>query len=147
MIPKFRAFHDGEMRYIASKVGNALYWDDGDCFDLLAFKQEIPARLMQYTSLFDKNNVQICEYDMANVFGLDEPTPVVQHLGAFGYFMYNDFIPFAANHNFKWDANKSADIEVIGNIFDRGEDVWADNSSSVRDINDCIKSFRGVMIE
>lgn len=120
MIPKFRAFYDGEMRHNASKVGNALYWDDDDCFDLLAFKQEIPPRLMQYTSLYDKNNVQICEYDNVIMFGLDEHTIVVQHLGAFGYFMYNDFIPFATNHNFKWDDNTSVKIEVVGNIFDSG---------------------------
>jgi hypothetical protein len=34
-IIKHKAFHDGEMRYNASRVGNALYWDDGKNFDLL----------------------------------------------------------------------------------------------------------------
>lgn len=64
MIPKFRAWHDGEMLYNASTVGNALYWDDGDCFDLLAFKQETPPVMMQCIRYADINKVDIYEGDV-----------------------------------------------------------------------------------
>jgi hypothetical protein len=43
---KHKAFFDGEVVYNASRVGNALYWDDGKNFDLFAFKQQAPAVLL-----------------------------------------------------------------------------------------------------
>ena len=64
MIPKFRAFHDGEMLYNASKVGNALYWDDGDRFDMRAFEQETPPIMMQCIGYADINKVDIYESDV-----------------------------------------------------------------------------------
>lgn len=118
MIPKFRAWHDGEMLYNASKVGNALYWDDGDCFDLLAFKQETPPILMEYTTLRDINNVEICECDNVIKFGASFGM-VVRHLGAFGYmWVGTEFIPLAANYNFDWVDGRSMKIEVVGNIYE-----------------------------
>lgn len=122
MIPKFRAFHDGEIRYNASKVGNALYWDDGACLDLLAFKQETPAILMEYTTLRDINDVEICEDDNVIMFGTSLGK-VVRHLGAFGYMWLGDiFIPFAANHNFDWVDGASTKIEVVGNVYEGNTD-------------------------
>lgn len=64
MVPKFRAFYDGEMLYNASKVGNALYWDDGDYFDLLAFKYDTPPVMMQCIGYADINNIDIYEGDI-----------------------------------------------------------------------------------
>lgn len=112
-----RAYYNRELLYNAARVGNALYWDNGNCFDLLAFKQSIPPIMMRSSTLFDKNNVQIYEYDLVNLFGGDEPVVVVQHLGASGYFVYNDFVPFANNLYFKWDDDKSDRVEVVGTIY------------------------------
>jgi len=60
---KFRAFHDGKMLYNAAKIRNALYWNDGECFDLFAFKQSAPAVLMQYIGFSDRNDIDIYEAD------------------------------------------------------------------------------------
>jgi hypothetical protein len=48
----------------AAKVGNALYWDDGRCFDLFAFKQKNPAVLLQLIGYKDMVNDDICEGDI-----------------------------------------------------------------------------------
>ena len=61
---KFRAFHNGEILPNASKVGNALYWNNGRNVDLFAFKQENPAVLMQYIGWEDKNDIGIYECDI-----------------------------------------------------------------------------------
>jgi hypothetical protein len=113
---KFRAFHDGVMVQNAIRLRNALYWDDGKCFDLLAFIQKTPAILMQYTTLIDKNDVGIYKDDIIVKFG-GYTSVVMQHLGAFGYWGFGgDFITFANNYHFDWVNNKSMKIEVIGNI-------------------------------
>ena len=64
MIPKFRAFLDGEMVHNAAKVGNTLYWNDGKCFDVIAFKQPNPAILMQYIGFKDKHDISIYTGDI-----------------------------------------------------------------------------------
>ena len=64
MIPKFRAFFDGTMVHNASKVGNALYWEDGANFDAFAFKQQNPAILMQYAGFKDKHAISIYTGDI-----------------------------------------------------------------------------------
>jgi hypothetical protein len=61
---KHKAFHDGEMVYNASRVGNALYWDNGKNFDLFAFKQENPAVLLDYIGFEDANDTEIYECDI-----------------------------------------------------------------------------------
>lgn len=61
---KHKAFHDGEMVYNASRVGNALYWDNGKNFDLFAFKQQNPAVLLDYTGFHDTDNREIYECDI-----------------------------------------------------------------------------------
>lgn len=61
---KFRAFYDGTMMYNVVRVGNALYWDDGKCFDVFAFKQKDPAVLMQYIGYKDVVGFDIYESDI-----------------------------------------------------------------------------------
>lgn len=105
----------------AARIGNALYWNNGLYFDLVAFKQEIPPILMQYTMLIDNNNVEIYEDDIVVKFG-SYTSVVMQHLGAFGYWGFGeDFIVFASNYHFDWVNNKSMNIEVIGNIHENPE--------------------------
>jgi hypothetical protein len=133
---KFRAFHDGEMLIDAARIGNALYWNNGLYFDLLAFKRENPAILMQYTMLIDNNNVEIYEDDIVVKFG-GYTSVVMQHLGAFGYWGFGgDFIVFASNYHFDWVNNKSMNIEVIGNIHENPELV-PDSKKERRGVRTC----------
>jgi len=61
---KYRAYHDGKMVYNAAKVGNALFWNDGQFFDLFAFKQKNPAILMDYIGFTDLTEKEIYEGDV-----------------------------------------------------------------------------------
>lgn len=121
MIPKFRAFYDEMMVHNAAKVGNALYWNDGKCFDAFAFKQRNPAILMQCIGLKDMNNVDIYESDRVLVFGFGQGT-VIWKVAAFGYMLHNGtFVSFWDNHNFNWTDDKSMEIKVVGNIYEDSE--------------------------
>jgi uncharacterized phage protein (TIGR01671 family) len=121
---KYRAYFDGEMLYNAVRLNNALYWNEGQSFDLLAFKQKKPAILMEHTSLRDKNNTEIYEADVVAKFDFESPyfkSVVVRHLAAFGYVNCGDFIAFASNYHFNWNNNQSNKILVIGNIHESPE--------------------------
>ena len=116
---KYRAYFDGEMLFNAVRLNNALYWNEGQSFDLLAFKQKNPAILMEYTSLRDRCNTEIYEDDVVAKFDFESPyfkSVVVRQLGAFGYISSGDFIAFASNYHFNWNNNQSDKILVIGNI-------------------------------
>ncbi|RCV65288.1 YopX protein [Methanophagales archaeon] len=121
----FRAFFDGEMLHNAARVGNALFWNDGKGFDLLAFKQQDPVILMQNTGLRDVNNMEIYEGDNVAQFDFVDPwyrRVVVFHLGAFGYeHPDNGFIAYATNYHFHWQNGQSNLIQVIGNIHENPE--------------------------
>ena len=121
----FRAFFDGEMLHNAARVGNALYWNDGKGFDLLAFKQQDPAIFMRNSELRDVNDTEIFEKDIVAHFDFKDPRfrhEVIYYLGAFGYEdLDSGFIAYATNYHFKWQNGKSNLIQVIGNIHENPE--------------------------
>ena len=120
MIPKFRAFYDEMMVHNAAKVGNALYWNDGKCFDAVAFKQKNPAILMQCTGFEDKYCTDIYTGDI-----LKDDFGRVLIVEWYGYrFRFraitetNFTYAYQIGDWFEFEAQWMPRPEIIGNIYE-----------------------------
>jgi hypothetical protein len=118
---KHKAFHDEEMRYNASRVGNGLYWDGGRNFDMFAFKQKNPAVLLDYTGFEDADGNKIYECDILED-GFNRRLLVEWHRGGFRFkaitetnFMH---APIAT-----WFEPLTPTPELIGNAYENPEMV------------------------
>lgn len=80
----------------------------------------------QATGLYDKNGKEIYEGDIVRFSSSPEcfvDNIVVFHYGAFGYFAYNTFIPYAGNSNFNFNpCGTDSHHEIVGNVADNPED-------------------------
>jgi len=63
-VRKYRAFYEGKMIYNAERLGNALYWDNRQNFNLFAFLGFKPAILMDRLDVKDKNYRYVYEGDI-----------------------------------------------------------------------------------
>ena len=124
-IIKHKAFHDGEMVYDAARVGNALYWNDGNCFDMFAFKQKNPAILIDYIGYADSVGVDIYEGDILR----DEYDRIL--LVDWHRCMWCFKAPFETNFDCgceiaRWFEHDVADVTIIGSVFENPELVDED---------------------
>jgi uncharacterized phage protein (TIGR01671 family) len=122
---KFRSYTPSgmvEIDKIVFKTGMA-YFEDVLRYQGIDM-EEFP--LMQYTGLKDKDGKEIYEGDIVESFRFDDPefrSEVFYKNGAFGYksYVWEVFISFASNENYKWRDDKSENIKVIGNIYENPE--------------------------
>lgn len=111
-----RAFHDGTMLYDASRVGNALYWDNWKHFDLLAFKQTQPAILMEYLDELDRNGKDICVGDVVKYHNQHHVNSFTEYDIYFevvrigSRFLQKNF-EYSPDMWYEWD-----EVEVVGNV-------------------------------
>jgi uncharacterized phage protein (TIGR01671 family) len=97
--------------------------------------------LMQYIGLKDKNGKEIYEGDIVEQWG--QKRTVVYMVGSFGYIVnededYAEFISFAANQHYDWIADKSDEIEIIGNIYETPHLLNKDQNAQVSDTTENI---------
>ena len=57
--------------------------------------------------------------DVAKLFETELDSIIIFYNGAFGYLSGNDFISFDQNKHFNFKDNKSNDIEIIGNQYNK----------------------------
>ena len=75
---------------------------------------------LQFIGLFDKNNIEIYEGDIVELFGVNNPVEIIFKNGSFGYYVpiHKDFCAIACNYYFNF---KRLDIKVVGNIYENSE--------------------------
>jgi len=115
---RFKAWDKKNKRFIADGESMDLYYSakcnafmfDNDNYDL-----DSNVVFLQYAGLADKYNKKICECSYVRCFGVEKPSRVIFHNGAFGYIPdeHTGFVSFAGNHNFKWKDGRSEHIEVV----------------------------------
>lgn len=116
---KHKAFHDGEMLYNASRVGNALYWDHGQHFDLFAFKQQNPAVLLDYIGFEDVNHNEIYECDILRD-DWNRRLLVEWNRGGFRFKAITE-TNFVSAPVFEWFESLDSQPKIIGNVFENPE--------------------------
>ena len=124
---KYRAFYDGMMVYDAARVGNTLYWDNGRCFDLFAFKQKHPAILMQYIGFEGKLGKDIYEMDILK----DDHGRfllVEWWKGCFTFKAITETNFTRARNIAEWFEHVTVLPEIIGNIHENPELLKGDES-------------------
>lgn len=126
---KFRAWDKNlfVMRFNASKVGSAIYWDNGESF--AAFGDEYI--LMQFTGLVDKNGKEIYEGDI--VIGPSDSSAILRtraknnkrtfpkfevSFGKIGGEMFGFRLDCLNYDDFQRTFPLPKECEVIGNIYE-----------------------------
>lgn len=119
---KYRVWHDeNRMMYYSHRPdgSDSPLWS-WDVVFRKDWHDEAHTHKMEYTNLKGKGDREIYEGDICKSY--DEYIHEVKFInGAFGYEIMGDFIPFAANHHFKFIDGKSDKIEIIGNRFENPE--------------------------
>lgn len=120
---KFRAWNKAQARMLSdvSKVGNNIFWDNGNSFALDLFNDY---ELMQFTGLKDKNGKEIYEGD------------IVRFARKQGYWSHNrgdievvkfiddqsaQYCGFGFSSMLPLTKAKSNKVEIIGNIYENPE--------------------------
>lgn len=126
MEKKFRAFHDGGMVYDAARVGNVLYWDGGRWFDRFAFRQKVPAVLLQAIDYRDVTATDIYEGDILR--DDDNRLLLVEWWqGGFTFVALTDANFARARRISEWfEIGVSEPPKIIGNIFENPELLGGD---------------------
>ena len=118
---KHKAFHDGKMRHNATRLANGLYWDNGQHFDLFAFKQQNPAVLIDYIGFEDVNHSEIYECDILRD-DWNRRLLVEWNMGGFRFKAITE-ANFVYAPVYQWFESfiQSPRPKIIGNVFENPE--------------------------